>query len=70
MMILEQDMNYEGANDLVKRMVADLKEWHQEHPFANGIDWAMQTYWAKMDDTDCVAFCLKYPEHADKFRRI
>jgi hypothetical protein len=70
MMIVQQDMNYTGPNEPVKRLVADLQAWHQDHPFPNGIDWAMQTYWAKMQDDECFAFCLKHPQHTDKFRRI
>ena len=70
MMLLQQDMNYEDANEPVKQLVADLKAWHQDHPFANGVDWARQPYWAKMEDADCLAFCLKHPEYTERFKRI
>jgi|LauGreDrversion4_2_1035121.scaffolds.fasta_scaffold116146_3 hypothetical protein len=70
MMKITQDMNYTGPNEPVKKLVADLKAWHQDHPFSNGIDWAMQTYWATMQDEDCFAFCLNHPEYTERFRRI
>jgi hypothetical protein len=70
MMKITQDMNYTGPNEPVKKLVADLKAWHKDHPFDTGIDWAMQTYWATMQDEDCFAFCLNYPEHTEKFRKI
>ena len=70
MMLLQQDMNYEGDNGEVKRLVADLKSWHQEHPYPNGVDWAAQTYWAKMTDEDFLLFSIKHPNHTAKFRKV
>jgi len=70
MRLLQQDMNYEGDNAPVKRLVADLKAWHQERPFANGVNWAAQVYWAKMTEEDFLLFSLKHPEHTEKFKQV
>ena len=70
MMKITQDMDYEGPNEPVKQLVADLKEWHQHNPFATGIDWQSQTYWATMTDEQAFAFTLKHPEYIRRFTRI
>jgi len=71
MRLLQQDMNYEEDDAAtVKRLVADLKTWHQERPFANGVNWASQTYWAKMEEEDFLLFSIKHPDHAEKFKQV
>jgi hypothetical protein len=44
MMRITQDMDYEGANEPVKKLVDDLREYHSTSPFATGIDWQWQLY--------------------------
>jgi len=70
MMKITQDMDYEGANEPVRKLMADLKEWHEHSPFATGIDWQWQTYWATMTDEQAFAFTLKHPEYTTRFRKI
>jgi len=66
MKTITQSMDYEGTNH--RQLTWDLQDWHQQHPFATGIDWQFQYMWATMTDEDCLAFCLKHPEHAERFR--
>lgn len=70
MMRITQDMDYEGPNQPVKKLVDDLKEFHTTNPFRNGIDWQFQTYWATMTDEQAFAFILKHPEYIKRFTRI
>ena len=46
----------------------DLQAWHRQHPFKNGVDYEFEYYWATMTDEDCLAFCLKHPEHINRFK--
>lgn len=70
MMRITQDMDYEGANEPVKKLVDDLQEYHSISPFATGIDWQWQIYWARMTDEQAFAFVLKHPEYIKRFTRI
>ena len=68
MKTITQSIEYEGNNDSDLR--DDLRSWHSEHPFNNGIDWEHQYLWATMTDEDCLAFCLRHPEYIDRFTKI
>lgn len=70
MMKITQDMDYEGYDYPVKKLMSDLKEYHEQSPFATGIDWQWQLYWAKMTDEQAFAFVLKHPEYIKRFTRI
>jgi hypothetical protein len=70
MMKITQDMDYEGDDQPVKKLVCDLKEYHEQSPFATGIDWQWQQYWATMTDLQAFAFVLKHPEYIKRFTRI
>lgn len=70
MMKITQDMDYEGENQPVKKLVDDLREYHSQSPFATGIDWQWQQYWATMTDEQAFAFILKHPEYIKRFTRI
>lgn len=68
MVKITQSMDYEGPNN--SKLRDDLRDWHQQHPFATGIDWEFQIMWATMTDEDCLAFCLKHPQYATRFKQI
>jgi hypothetical protein len=70
MMLLQQDMNTEGDEQEVKEMVAALKAWHQVNPFATGINWAAQVYWAKMTEENFMLFAILHPSIALKFKKV
>ena len=66
---ITQTIEYEGNGASVLRN--DLQAWHHQHPLHNtGIDWEFQYLWATMTDEDCLAFCLKYPQHSNKFKDV
>ena len=65
---ITQNMDYEGTNS--SQLRDDLREWNQQHPFSNGIDWQYQYMWATMTDEDCLAFCLLHPQYAHRFRSV
>jgi hypothetical protein len=65
---ITQNMDYEGANS--SQLRDDLRAWHLQHPFNTGIDWQFQYMHATMTDEDCLAFCLKHPQYATRFRNI
>lgn len=69
-MMITQDMDYQGDDYPVKRLMAEMKEFHQHSPFRTGIDWARQLYWATMTDEQCLMFCLKHPEYTNRFRKV
>lgn len=66
MKTITQSIEYEGTNH--KELGWALQDWHREYPFATGIDWQFQYMWATMTDEDCLAFCLRHPEYADRFK--
>jgi hypothetical protein len=70
MMTIKQDMDYEGANEPVRKLVEDLKEYHEYSPFATGIDWQWQLYWATMTDEQALVFIMKHPEYEHRFTKI
>ena len=70
MMKITQDMDYEGENEPVKKLVDDLRTFHRDSPFATGIDWQWQLYWATMTYEQAFAFVLKHPEYIKRFTRI
>lgn len=65
---ITQSMEYEGNNH--GALTRALRDWHSQHPFATGIDWQFQYMWAELEDQDCLAFCLKHPEYADRFKQV
>lgn len=67
---ITQSIEYEGLPFTNTDLHTDLKEWHSLHPFATGLDWQFQVFWAVMDDQDCLAFCLKYPQYATRFKDV
>ena len=69
-MKITQDMDYEGENAPVKKLVDALRDYHKINPFRNGIDWQWQTYWALMEDEQAFGFILKHPEYENRFRKI
>lgn len=65
---ITQTMEYEGNTGY--ELTAVLKDWHKLHPFQSGIDWQFQYMWAILDDEDCLAFCLKHPQFAHRFKQV
>jgi hypothetical protein len=65
---IRQSMDYEGPNSSELRQA--LQQWHVQHSFDAGIDWQYQYMYATMTDEDCLAFCLKYPQFANRFRTV
>lgn len=68
MKIIKQPVYTEGVNAEVKSLNSALKQFHSHTPFANGFDWEYQYLWAKLTDEDCLAFCLRHPEYANRFK--
>ena len=68
MKVITQTLEYDGTNH--HKLNLALKEFFDQHPFANGFDWQLGYLWAVMTDEDAFAFCLKYPEYVGRFRTI
>ena len=68
MMLLEQDMNHTDSQ--TQNTVDALKKWHEVNPFATGINWAQQLYWAKMTDENFMLFAFLHPGIAQQFRKV
>ena len=62
--IIQMFDDYHKPNTLQR----DLQAWFTLHPFKNGVDYEFEYYWATMTDEDCLAFCLKHPEHINRFK--
>ena len=62
---IRQSIEYEGNNH--HELQRALKDWHQDHKFSTGLDWSFQYMWATMTDEDCLLFCIKHPQFADRF---
>jgi hypothetical protein len=67
MMLIQENLYTEGHNDQARLLSSRLKEFFDQEPFDNGLDWNTQTLWAKMTDEQCVLFCLKYPQYSNRF---
>lgn len=67
---ITQSMDYEGLPFYTTPLHTDLREFHSKHPFQTGVDWQFKYLWARMTDEDCLAFCLKYPEHSNRFKDV
>ena len=67
---ITQSIEYEGLPFANTELHQALKDFHTNHPFATGIDWEFQYYWALMTDEDCLAFCLKYPQYNTRFKTV
>ncbi len=65
---ITQTMEYEFDNGY--ELTINLRDWHKQHPFQSGIDWEYQTMWATMEDQDCLAFCLRHPQWAHRFKDV
>jgi hypothetical protein len=66
-MLIKETLHTEGWNAAAQQLTYRLKEFHKDSSFDSGIDWGTQTMWATMTKEQCVVFCLKYPEYADRF---
>lgn len=67
---ITQTIYYEGLPLVNTDLQSALREFHTINPFATGVDWEFQVFWAIMTDEDCLTFCLKHPEYADRFRTV
>ena len=66
---ITQTLEYD--DDLRYELSSNLSDWHKHTPLAdNGVDFEFQYLWATMTDEDCVLFCLKHPQWADRFRTV
>jgi len=65
---ITQSLEY--ALDLRYELTNNLSNWHKQHPFASGVDWEYMYMWADLEDEDCLAFLLKHPQWADKFKDV
>lgn len=70
MMKISRDIEYEGTHMDIQQLTQDLKEYHNENPFATGLDWARQEFWAVMENEQALVFILKHPEYKDLFKEI
>jgi len=70
MMLITAPLEYEGLQFDYHILSTELKEFHQDYPFATGLDWSQQEFWAKMPDELALMFCLKYPQYTHLFRKI
>lgn len=70
MMKISRDIEYEGTHMDIQQLTQDLKEYHNEHPFATGLDWSKQEFWAVMENEQALVFILKHPEYKDLFKEI
>ena len=51
-------------------LVAALKEFFDQHPFDNGLDWEWQQLWAVMTDQQHLMFILKHPQYQHMFKAV
>jgi hypothetical protein len=65
---ITQSLEY--AEDQRYELTNNLQDWHKLHPFASGIDWEFQYMYANLEDHDCLAFLLKHPQWAHKFKDV
>jgi hypothetical protein len=65
---ITQTIQYD--DDLRYELSANLSDWHKIHPFRSGVDFEFEFIWADMEDHDALAFCLKYPQWAHRFRTV
>lgn len=70
MMLIEADLYTEGDNPDVQQLTHRLKEFFTQEPFANGLDWSTQMFWAKMSKEQYFLFILKYPQYISKFKEV
>ena len=70
MMQIKENLYTEGHNEGARLLSHRLKEFFDQEPFANGLDWDTQLLWATMSKEQCTMFCLKYPEYADRFKEV
>ena len=45
-----------------------LKEFHEQHQFQTGMNHEFDYMYAIMTDEDCLAFCLRHPQYANRFK--
>ena len=53
-----------------REIIAIMREWHLQHPFKNGVNLEQEYFWAILEDDDCLAFCLKYPQYQSRFKDV
>jgi len=70
MMKITASLEYDGLPFSNTELSQDLKEFHAEHPFETGMDWQFQLFYAILNDEDCLAFCLKYPQYSNRFIKV
>jgi len=65
---IRHSLEYEGVNH--QAIISALKDFFDEQPFANGIDWQYKYLWATMTDEQAMMFLLKHPEFIGRFQTI
>ena len=51
-------------------LVMALKEFFEQEPFDNGLDWEFHLLWAVMTDAQHLMFILKHPEYQHMFKEL
>lgn len=70
MMRITASLEYEGIPFTNTELRQHLLDFHSSHPFHTGMDWQHQYFYADLEDEDCLAFCLKYPQYASRFKNV
>ena len=70
MMRITASLEYDGLPFSNTKLSQDLKEFHSKYPFQMGMNWEFQYFYADLQDEDCLAFCLKHPQYATRFKTI
>ena len=70
MMRITASLEYEGIPFSNTELRAHLLDFHSEHPFATGMDWQHQYFYADLQDKDAFAFILKHPQYASRFKNV
>ena len=61
-------MEYEDDNRY--ELTSLLQAWNKLHPFNSGVNWEFLYMWADLEDEDCLAFCLRHPQFAHRFKAV
>jgi len=70
MMRITASLEYDGLPFSNGELYQDLKEFHSQHPFATGMEWEHQYFYADMQDQDAFAFILKHPQYMNRFKNV
>jgi hypothetical protein len=65
---ITQTLQYD--DDQRYELSANLSDWHKLHPFKSGVDFEFEFLWAEMEDQDALAFILKHPQWAYRFKDV